>query len=384
MPTLQERMDQSATDHKSIYLDEGYEALTDTALMARQSGGKVIGEGRHEAVAGGHEVMPGSSIAGGHTTIYWDSEDDKKPMISTGGSTYKTFSEFALIGNAPGTVKDYRGKLHWDKYANNIETGVLVSREPKGLGSGKHVFEKLFFANMKEGIRFGEDGSQANCDVTSIRDVTFRNVENCIHLEHSNSQGYSLNHTSAHFKDGGYFLHVQGGGSLNSTGAFFSHGCTVVYIDGPESEIGILTDVITFNQIESDAQSGHEFKLLDSNPDTVSKGYLNMEVNRGTIGGTRYEQANARLATIYGRQQLTLVNVQPLQRGMFNWHTQSLGDNIGHLTLDRCVVMPDIINVLDLLEPTDSTNRLWFTARDCKDYYGNPLPNFGPSMVCAH
>jgi len=240
--------------HGSIELPRGDFYITETIKLPGKYGTSIKGEGNAAA-----HLSAANPYNWRSTRIFWrgpaGTETKAMPMFEANGSR-QHFQDITLIGSP----------THNTKMIPNV-VGILC-RKARGLGTGKHHFERVWFQRLRSGIQFGESstGYGGNCDESYIENCRFQDCFAGTRYESSQALGHTFMHcfytrvSRAHeIMAGGHItcyksVMIQPPSGKTSTFFYFTNEAERKY------RIGTSAGMITSYNLKVDKQSGSNFR----------------------------------------------------------------------------------------------------------------------------
>jgi hypothetical protein len=240
-------------------------------------------------------------LQGEHSTYIWDSVDRRQPAILLRGRD-RIVSDFGLLGDAYNPIT-----RKYDKRGNGKPAIGLLMDWDAGLGTGKYSIERLSIQGFRVGIQAGVDGSEVNCDQTSVSKVFFHNCDTGFAFKQAQAMGWYVRETEfeADSPDDAVFYY-EGGGDLSAYDTFVPYGCRLLQLNAVDKMFGGNNSGYRFHGIKVDAQAGTDFCLLHSD-DTAMDFCLDADVwVDGLMMPIAPDYNGKLLATVTGSTRLTM------------------------------------------------------------------------------
>lgn len=269
-PDITQWLKDKIANHEPIKLPRGDYYITETIKLPGKYGSSIEGVG----VAAAH-LSATNPYNWQSTRIFWRGEPNEA-MFRADGS-YQTFKNLTLVGkpshNAPTT-------------AGVVGVKVLKAR---GLGTGKHRFESVWFQNLHYGTQWGESatGAGANCDESYFDSCTFMQCHSATRYEHSQALGFT--YMNCVYKQVERCHDIQAGGHITAYKCFVSQppsGKKVNFFHFTDEaqrryRIGTSAGMITAYNLKVDYQSKENFRAvwMDSDVNGVTITFRDCQVS---------------------------------------------------------------------------------------------------------
>lgn len=341
---IQSALDNDRENGRRLELACGEITVTDTLDIDGGTGGGLHGQGAREAVAADN-----ANARGGSVVIYNGTKAANEALFS------QTRTNFIYRDSA------YQGKSTADLLADTgtrTPIGLHVTRGPS-YGSGKTRLYNTRWSGFGRAIVMGDAMADLNCDETrcydavSFRNGTFFQARNAQSLGHY-FYGLTALETDTIFE----FL---GGGKLLVSGCDLLTEATFLHLDATDEDgWGQNFSKWTFRDINLDAQAINS-RLLTCVPGLDYFGskvrFDGVHLSMNDPGGWSNELIN-----VGDNMRVRLNDVSHLCAGAIRWNTTTSKSSI-HIR--GCDVWSNVEEVVDLLDPSESTGSLRVIVENC-------------------
>jgi hypothetical protein len=336
-----------ATQHEHglpVFIPGHMYKLSDTVTLPFRDGVAMAG------VTVGSGFNPKSTLAGAGSRLVWTGRENR-PMFIVTGSHVRVTGGLALIGKPPNTDQA------------PCRMAILVTKQGKGLGTGKMRIDWLLLEDFEVGIQFGLEPSETNCDEVAIDQLSLHNCQIAYRVTNSQSMGHRIGHVHAVATP--VVFDFLGGGMLSVDSATMISGTLLRLQENDPRRLspGVNNASFRLDEVKVDAQAGESFTLVDMHDP--------LTVDISSTGGRISGPASGTMAVLRGPASLVLRDWANLRDESLEIHAQQTAatTRTPHVLLDHCRLRGNADKLLSPASTAEPTLKL----RGCYNAYAEPI-----------